>query len=131
MTSALCLLAQIESVPAVDLKSWILVALGVLGAISLVKTTFFGSLTRISGGEIDVRDRPQWVTKQEFTAFQTAVEGRLEKIREDMAVMQNGRISDLGDLRGEIREDIARIHERIDDLPNQIIATLRNTGALK
>lgn len=82
MTSALCLLAQIESVPAVDLKSWILVALGVLAAVSLVKTTFFGGTTRITGGEIDVRDRPQWVTKQEFTAFQSAVEGRLEKIRE-------------------------------------------------
>lgn len=125
------ILAQIESVPASDVKSWILIAIGVLGCISLVKSTFFGSTTRISGGEIDVRDRPQWVTTQEFTAFQTAVEGRLEKIREDMAVMQNGRISDLTDLRGEIREDIARIHERIDDLPNQIIATLRNTGALK
>lgn len=124
------ILAQIESVPATDLKSWLLVALGVLGAVSLVKSTFFGT-TRISGGQIDVREQQQWVTKQEFAGFQAAVEKRLEKMGSDMALVQNGRVGDLTDLRAEIREDIQRIHSRIDDIPDRVIATLKNTGAIQ
>jgi hypothetical protein len=125
------ILAQIESVPASDFKSWVLIAIGVLGCISLVKSTFFGSATRISGGEIDVREGPQWVAKGEFAEFQASVEKRLAKMRDDMSSMQNGRVSDLADLRVEIRQDIQRIHTRIDDIPDRIIATLKNTGAIQ
>jgi hypothetical protein len=35
------------------------------------------------------------------------------------------------ELQREIREDLRAVHGRIDDLPSQIIATLRNTGALE
>lgn len=33
--------------------------------------------------------------------------------------------------RAEIRQDIQRLHERIDSLPDRMIAILRNTGAIK
>lgn len=34
------------------------------------------------------------------------------------------------ELQRELREDLRAVHARIDDLPSQLIATLRNTGAL-
>jgi hypothetical protein len=40
-------------------------------------------------------------------------------------------IEGINSLRAEIRSDINKLHERVDNLPGQIIATLRNTGALK
>lgn len=45
---------------------------------------------------------------------------------------QRGEISsDIAGLREEVRNDIQRLHDRMDRLPSQLVALLKNTGALE
>lgn len=37
----------------------------------------------------------------------------------------------VGALQTQIREDLRGVHARIDDLPSQIVALLKNTGAIR
>lgn len=63
---------------------------------------------------------------------------RIDTAEARLAAMKRDHETDVKELRDEIsvvradtREDLRRIHERIDNLPSQIVATLRNTGAIK
>lgn len=55
---------------------------------------------------------------------------RIESVRVAGEADRAALRSETAELRGEIRDDIRRLHQRMDDLPTQLIATLRNTGAI-
>lgn len=79
-----------------------------------------------------------YVTKTEFqtaTAAQARrhemLEQRLDQAQQARATDRQDVLGEISSLRGEIREDLSRVHERVDDLPSQVVALLRNSGALK
>lgn len=81
--------------------------------------------------------RDTYLTKEEFAEQQLVQQRRLDEIeaRQEASRTQreNDRVAlrgEMHDMRGEIRGDIQRIHERLDGLPERVIATLVNTGAI-
>lgn len=84
----------------------------------------------ISPSPLEVREAVQYVTKGELYVQHAGVIERLTRIEAQVAAMQVARQADLESLRADMRNDVQRIHERIDELPDRIIAMLRNTGAI-
>lgn len=55
----------------------------------------------------------------------------MAKTLDDQAEARASRIhSRIDAVRGELAKDIARVHDRVDGIPAQIVATLKNTGAI-
>lgn len=84
----------------------------------------------ISPSPLEVREAVQYVTKAESYVQHAGVIERLTRIEAQVAAMQVARATDLDQLRSDMRTDVQRLHERIDELPDRIIAMLRNTGAI-
>ena len=121
-------MAQIQSVDAVTLKSVLLILLGVVGLAALIKNTWFPAW-RVNG-EIDVTNRPAPLTRAEWESQRSHINSAIEDCRVQLAQLQDSRSGEISAMRVAWRDDIQRIHERIDDLPDKIIATLKNTGAI-
>lgn len=58
-------------------------------------------------------------------------EARWAAMKQDHATDVKELRDGIAETRKEMRGDIRLLHARIDDLPSQIVATLRNTGAIK
>jgi hypothetical protein len=37
----------------------------------------------------------------------------------------------MGQMRGELTDGLNRVHERVDNMPLEVVTLLRNTGAIK
>lgn len=85
----------------------------------------------IQPNPLEVREAPQFVHKAEFFSQLQGITDRLNRMEASIAGMQAARHAEIESLRVDFRADIQRIHQRIDDLPDRIIATLKNTGALE
>lgn len=88
------------------------------------------------------REQPRpadtYATKHEMAEVVERWEKDMQEIRESLASHRKDRESDhtafdgrLDTMRKEIRDDIRRLHDRLDNVPSNLIATLRNTGAIK
>ncbi len=77
------------------------------------------------------RPADTYVTKEEHrervVEFRTQL-ADIRRAREDDTRAVRG---DLDGLREQFGTDLRGVHQRIDDLPNSIIATLKNTGVIK
>lgn len=95
---------------------------GTIGGAVFVVRKLSGKPERreVSNDRLLVREDPPTATKPELEILRHGTEQRSNELRDQMGRLEQG-----------MREDIQRIHERIDDLPSQIITILRNTGALK
>jgi uncharacterized coiled-coil protein SlyX len=59
-----------------------------------------------------------------------AYEARMEQLQTVRNADRDRVIEGIDDLRAEFRSDLTTLHARVDNLPGQIVAMLRNTGAL-
>lgn len=108
---------------------WTLASLAALVVIARNAIGLWRDLVKPTGAEAmthaatHFQPRGDYVTRAEF-------DSKINSIRDDIA-----RLTDYlhesdaaANLRSE--ERISKVHERIDDLPAQLIAVLRNTGAI-
>lgn len=122
-------------------QAWLLwQALGVIGVLLGIAVSGVALWRRINGKSdrleiasqpLEVRAATEYVTRQEMMGQLQIVSGRLSKIEAQIDAIQEGRHEDLSAFREELRQDLNRVHERIDNLPAQIVALLKNTGAIK
>lgn len=116
---AIALLAQLEHVPADSIKTFLLIILAVLGAAGMIRNLFFPAPLAVRQ-PVQVQEAERYVTRDEWKRYQEDIAGRLRRIE-----------SEVGEIRQQLVGDTTRIHERIDELPLQIVTLLKNTGALK
>lgn len=78
----------------------------------------------------DPRPSETYVRLAEFREHRAQILAQLaaERTARDADRAQNS--AAIANLQAQIREDLRGVHARIDDLPSQIVALLRNTGAL-
>ncbi len=103
----------------------------VLGAASFI----IGLLNGILGFLDRWKEKPApgetYVRITDFNQNRADMNARLDaqarSHEEDFAMLRE----EMQTLRQQIRDDVRRVHDRVDELPSQIIATLRNTGAIK
>jgi len=79
-----------------------------------------------------------YVTKEDCHAAHASAAGTYTRLQAEVEELKGERVvraeqaSHLVDsLRREMSASFTRVHQRIDDLPDKMIATLRNTGALR
>jgi hypothetical protein len=117
------ILAQIEP-NAVQVAGWLASAFFIAAGLNQV-------LKLIDRAKEEPPPIETYVTKAESQQRQEESAARIQRLEEWNQ-----------ELRREFRADLARVHQRLDDLagdfnhqiqalPNQIIATLKNTGALE
>lgn len=127
---AAAILAQVEHVPASTLKDVMLLAIGGIGAAVGLKSLFWPAPTRLQP-PVEVTHGTEYVTKAEWAQFRDGLSLRLDRIEEDIASLRSSVRDEFAESRGSHEGGLQRVHARIDDLPAQIIATLRNTGAIR
>jgi hypothetical protein len=113
------ILAQIEHAPAESIKTAAIILLSGLGAAGMIRNLFFAPSPLAVRQPLEVREADRYVTRDEFLRYQADIGNRLARLE-----------GEIGELRVEMRADAVRIHQRIDDLPSQMVAILRNTGAI-
>lgn len=86
---------------------------------------------RIEPQPLEVAEAERFVTRRELENFQAGIIERLNRIEREIASIRDTDTEDRGELRDFMNQGLARVHERIDDLPSQLIALLRNTGVIK
>lgn len=103
---------------------------GVVAIMRLVKE--FRTLT-----QEEPRPAQTYATKVECQTHIAQISRRLDMLeadarayRENADTMRREVKSDLAELQRKLSTDIRAVHSRVDDLPAQIIATLRNAGAI-
>lgn len=109
---------------AVSIAAWLGCAAFVVGLVNGVLALVDRLKERPSPSETYVR-------LADFSEHRRLVLDRIESQRVALEAARDAEREELAGLRNEIRGDIRRIHDRVDDLPAQIIATLRNTGAIQ
>jgi hypothetical protein len=119
MILAALLLAQIEHAPAESIKTAIIIGLAGLAGAGMIRNLFWPAAAVNVRQPLEVREADRYVTRDEFIRYQGDIGARLVKLE-----------GEISSLRIEIRGDAVRIHQRIDDLPSQLVAILRNTGAI-
>lgn len=112
---------------------WVVVIVGVLAATAYYATGTWSNLKM--GRRIDQPQQRDFRLVEDFTKKTTCKEIRDQHER-------NGHVEEFRAVRREIAAAVAAaneagearataIHQRINDVPDRIIATLRNTGAIK
>lgn len=109
-------------------QSWnVVLALGVLSGLAVSITTLFRQgktqCRQIEPQPLRVELAKEFVTRSEMESLAHELRAHDEKRQAIYARMEQTRL--------ELKTDINKVHERIDGLPDRIIATLRNTGALR
>lgn len=79
------------------------------------------------------RPRPAdtYVTKEEHKERVVEFRSQLAEIRQAREQDTRAVRGDIDDMREQFGEDLRGVHQRIDDLPNSIITTLKQTGVIK
>lgn len=116
------------------LKLFVLAAL-ILNVVNLGMSIFDrrAKVRRIEPSPLEVRQATEFVTKPEFQTRMDFLAAAMSQMTANLAKLEAARESDGTRLANEmngIRSDLRTVHGRIDDLPAQIIAMLRNAGAL-
>lgn len=108
----------------ITIAAWLACAAFVVGLVNSV-------LTLVERLKEKPRPADTYVRIQDFSEHRQLVLARIEAMRISQDADRESFRGEVNELRVEIRDDLRRVHDRIDDLPSQIIATLKNTGALK
>lgn len=114
---------------ALNLFTWVGTFLFIVGAINQVMRLVEYFRPKPAIAEV-------YMTKEQANAFLSQMRDRHEEMEARIEALSGTRESDrqtfrddINDLRSEVITDIRRVHERLDNLPAQIIANLANTGA--
>lgn len=128
------LLAQIQSADPVHVWNFLLI----IGFFLSAGASMTAILTSRKTQKREVSFADDFVRKSEWDVLRDADRMRTAKLESDHLASRQAlseEISAMSDriekLRDEFRADVRRLHDRIDGLPGEVIATLRNTGALK
>lgn len=73
----------------------------------------------ITNDPLGVRHVPDCATRPELDALERRMTSTVQDLRADLA-----RVDEQG------RDDVKRLHERLDDLPGKFMALLKNSGAI-
>lgn len=114
---------------ALNLFTWVGTFLFIVGAINQVMRLVEYFRPKPAIAEV-------YMTKEQAGLFLSQMRDRHAEMEARIEALSGSRESnrqtfrdDINDLRSEVITDIRRVHERLDNLPAQIIANLATTGA--
>lgn len=71
------------------------------------------------------------VTTESCKMLRNTSDNRIHRLEQDMLTLQRDMKSAIEEWQAQSDERSRRMHERIDNLPGQIVVLLKNTGAIK
>lgn len=134
------LLADLADVPADHLKWFLVIVLALATPAATLLGLWLGRRGRVTldPQPLDVRAAPQLITRELYAETQRAIEGDLEDLKARVTALENGQREMLAKLderlaefRVEMSASLRRVHERVDNMPLEMVTLLRNTGAIK
>lgn len=110
----------------VTLLIQLLELLAMLGGMLVVARKLAGHAERreVVNQPLRVREDPNPVTREEWQKSIEELSARVTEVCERVDTMN-------ATFRNDLRHDIERVHERIDGMPDRIVAILRNTGVIR
>lgn len=85
--------------------------------------------TRMQRREVTVVDGV--VTTESCKMLRNTSDNRIHRLEQDMLTLQRDLKQAIEEWQEQSDERSTRLHDRIDNLPSQIVALLKNTGAIK
>jgi phosphoribosylaminoimidazole-succinocarboxamide synthase len=102
-----------------------------IGVLVTIVTNVLLSIrsTRQQKREVTMADA--LVTTDSCRMLRNTSDNRIHRLEQDMLAVQRDLKTAIDDFQEQGEERSRRIHERIDDIPNKMVALLKNTGAIK
>jgi hypothetical protein len=128
------ILCQIENVSGEAVKNTALIAAGALACGYYIKEIFFSGTRPITPQPLEVREANRFASQAELDQLARALaDARREQNTTDTE--QRRQIYEKIDaVRQEMKQDLQaqtrNLEARLDGIPDRVIATLRNTGAI-
>lgn len=115
--------------PALTLFTWVGTFLFIVGAINQVMRLIEYFRAKPPASELYMTKEQAHQFLNQMRERHGEMESRIEALSGSREADRQTFRDDINSLRGEVLTDIRRVHERLDNLPAQIIANLANTGA--
>jgi hypothetical protein len=134
------MLAELSAVAPDHLKDFLLIVLAIASPIAAWVGLYYGRRRSVAVTPDPLRVQPveRWVTRDLCEQMHGATAKDIADVKARVTALENGQREmveaidrRMGEMRTEITAGLRGVHERVDNMPLEVVTLLRNTGAIR